>query len=141
MTELDAGIVGRDRVVLERFYTEVMGFTVASRTDFDAFGTVLRLRRDRARIKLFFPTEDLDPLRIDDPWFRAGGWRYAALNLDAADAVDQLAAACAAAGGRVLREPSEHRPGARMAVVADPEGNPWELIWDGAAADAERGAS
>jgi hypothetical protein len=36
----------------------------------------------------------------------------------------------AAGGGRVLLEPSEHRPGARMAVVTDPDHNAWELLYD-----------
>ena len=128
MAFVEPGIVGRDAETLERFYTEAMGFAVAHRVHFEAFGTVVRLRRDAARLKLFFPAGPLDPPRADDPWFRAGGWRYAALVLDTPDAVDALVAACAAAGGRTLIEPNEHRPGARMALVADPEGNPWELI-------------
>ncbi len=33
------------------------------------------------------------------------------------------------AGGTVLLEPHEHRPGARMALVTDPEGNPWEILF------------
>ena len=129
MTALEAGIVGRDPTVLERFYVEVMGFTVAHRMHFDELGTVLRLARGRAGLKLFFPAgPPLDPPRDDDPWYRAGGFRYAALGLDAPDEVDALAVAVASAGGRVLVEPREHRPGARMALVTDPEGNPWELI-------------
>lgn len=128
MAYVEPGIVGRDPEVLERFYTGAMGFVVVARVDFDAFGRVVRLRRDEVRLKLFFPAAPLDPPRADDPWFRAGGWRYAALVLDTAAAVDALANACAAAGGDVLLPPSEHRPGARMALVADPEGNPWELL-------------
>lgn len=127
---LEAGIVGRDPEVLERFYTEVMGFAVVHRLHFDEFGTVLRLARDAAGLKLFFPAgAEVDPPRDDDPWYRAGGFRYAALSLDSPTAVDELAAAVAAGGGRVLIEPREHRPGARMALVTDPEGNPWELIF------------
>lgn len=130
MTSLDAGIVGRDPEVLERFYTEVMGFTVDRRTHFDELGTVLRLTRDGAGLKLYFPAGGLpDPPRDDDPWYRAGGFRYAALSLDVPGAVDALVEACVAAGGRVLLAPNEHRPGARMALVTDPEGNPWELIF------------
>ena len=65
---------------------------------------------------------------VHDPWFRPGGWRYAALYLDRPDDVDALAAAVEAAGGRVLIAPTSHRPGARMALVTDPEGNAWELL-------------
>jgi catechol 2,3-dioxygenase-like lactoylglutathione lyase family enzyme len=129
VVRLEAGIVGRDAARLERFYTEVMGFSVVTRMKFEEFGTVLRLRRDDAGLKLYFPAgAALDPPRDDDPWYRAGGFRYAALLLEEPGAVDALATHCVAAGGRVLVAPNEHRPGARMALVADPEGNPWELI-------------
>ncbi len=128
MVRLDVGIVGRDPELLERFYTEAMGFEVAHRIRFDEFGTVVQLGRDRARMKLYFPAGPLDPPRADDPWYRAGGFRYAALNLDAADEIDALVEAMAGAGGTVLIPPREHRPGARMALVTDPEGNPWELL-------------
>lgn len=126
---LEAGIVGRDAEVLERFYTEVMGFTVVHRIRFDEFGTVLRLARDAARCKLYFPGDaDVDPPRSEQPWFRAGGFRYAALIFAEPEEVDALVDAMAGAGGTVLIPPREHRPGARMALVTDPEHNPWELL-------------
>lgn len=126
---LEAGIVGRDPEVLERFYTDAMGFTVVHRLQFDELGTVLRLARDGAAFKCYFPAgATVDPPDTEGPWYRAGGFRYAALNLDSADAVDALADAMVAGGGAVLIPPREHRPGARMALVVDPEGNPWELL-------------
>lgn len=125
---LEAGIVGRDPDALERFYVEVMGFAVVHRIHFDEFGSVVRLARGEARCKLYFPAAELDAPRGEEPWFRAGGFRYAALNFTRADDVDALVDAMAAAGGSVLIAPREHRPGARMALVTDPEGNPWELL-------------
>jgi catechol 2,3-dioxygenase-like lactoylglutathione lyase family enzyme len=130
MTELRAGIVGRDLESLLAFYTAVMGFEVEQRRDFAAFGTVITLRRDAAGLKLFFPHEPVDGATAVDPWFRPGGWRYAALYVDDPDSVDALASAVADGGGRVQLAPTEHRPGARMAVVADPEHNTWELLYD-----------
>lgn len=130
MTALEAGIVARDLEVLERFYTEVFGFSPVARLQFDELGTVVRLARGAAGLKLYAPAGiALDPPRHDDPWYRAGGFRYAALVLDTPDEVDALETACGAAGGRVLLGAHEHRPGARMALVTDPEDNPWELIW------------
>jgi predicted enzyme related to lactoylglutathione lyase len=130
MTELRAGIVGRDLEPLLAFYTSTMRFEVEQRRDFATFGTVITLRRDGAGLKLFFPLEPADPAVVVDPWFRPGGWRYAALYLDDADAVDELAAAVEHGGGQVQLAPTEHRPGARMAVVMDPEHNAWELLYD-----------
>lgn len=130
MTALEAGIVARDVDGLERFYTEVLGFSRVARLEFAELGTVVRLARGAAGLKLYSPGGfELDPPRDDDPWYRAGGFRYAALVLDSPDEVDALADACGASGGRVLLDAHEHRPGARMALVTDPEGNPWELIW------------
>jgi predicted enzyme related to lactoylglutathione lyase len=130
MTELRAGIVGRDLEALLAFYTGAMQFAVEQRRDFAAFGTVITLRRDRAGLKLFFPHEPVDGAAAVEPWYRPGGWRYAALYLDAPDAVDDLATAVAHVGGHVQLAPTEHRPGARMAVVMDPEHNAWELLYD-----------
>jgi catechol 2,3-dioxygenase-like lactoylglutathione lyase family enzyme len=130
VTELVAGIVGRDLDALVAFYTGVMRFDFEQRREFPAFGTVISLRRDAARLKLFFPHQPVDAAVAVEPWFRPGGWRYAALHLESPAAVDGLAAAVAGGGGRVQLAPSEHRPGARMAVVMDPEQNAWELLYD-----------
>jgi catechol 2,3-dioxygenase-like lactoylglutathione lyase family enzyme len=126
---LEAGIVGRDPDRLERFYVDVMGFTVVHRIRFDEFGSVVRFARGDARFKCYFPAgAAIVPPDSEGSWFRAGGFRYAALNLATAEEVDALVGAMAAAGGTVLIAPSEHRPGARMALVTDPEHNPWELL-------------
>ncbi len=87
---LEAGLVGRDEQMLCSFYTGVMGFTLVDRLEFDV-GTVCKLRRDDARLKLFFPRGAVDPVTTVEPWFRPGGWRYAALNLEHLDDVDAIA--------------------------------------------------
>jgi catechol 2,3-dioxygenase-like lactoylglutathione lyase family enzyme len=132
---LDAGLVGRDQEGLCAFYTRTMGFTLVERLPFEV-GTVCKFRRDAARLKIFFSVEAIDPAAPPEPWFRPGGWRYAALNLDSFEEVDELAAAVDASNGRVLIAPTSHRPGARMAMVSDPEANVWELL---AEARSERG--
>jgi uncharacterized glyoxalase superfamily protein PhnB len=124
---LEAGLVGRDEQRLYAFYTRVLGFELVDRLEFGA-GTVCKLRRDAARLKIFFPAEAVDPVATTEPWFGPGGWRYAALNLERLEEVDELVAAVEAADGRVLIAPASHRPGARMAMVCDPEGNAWELL-------------
>jgi catechol 2,3-dioxygenase-like lactoylglutathione lyase family enzyme len=125
---LEAGIVGRDEVILCEFYTRVMGFALVERME-HAAGTVYKFRRGgEARLKIFFSADAVDPVAPIQPWFKPGGWRYAALYLDALADVDALAAAVDASDGEVLIAPTNHRPGARMALVCDPEGNAWELI-------------
>jgi predicted enzyme related to lactoylglutathione lyase len=125
--ELEAGIVVRDDAALRAFYTDVMGFALVDHLE-HAAGTVWKLRRGDARLKLFKSRGDVEPPARVEPWYRPGGWCYAALYVDRPDDVDALAASVAAAGGAVLIEPTTHRAGARMALVDDPEGNVWELL-------------
>ena len=124
---LEAGLVGREPEPLCAFYTRIMGFRLVDQLHFDV-GAVYKFRRDAARLKIFFSAEAIDPATEVDPWFRPGGWRYAALYLDRFDDVDELVNAVRASAGRVLGEPTNHRPGARMALIADPEGNVWEIL-------------
>jgi len=129
---LEAGLVGRNPQTLCAFYTRVLGFALVDCREFDA-GTVYRFRRDAARLKIFFSVEPIAPAVTITPWFQPGGWQYATLNLDSFDDVDELAAAVHAANGAVLIAPTNHRDGARMAMVCDPEGNAWELLAEAAA--------
>jgi predicted enzyme related to lactoylglutathione lyase len=124
---LEAGLVGRELEPLREFYTAVMGFRLVEQLHFNV-GTVYKFQRDAARLKIFVSTDTIDPPVDAVPWFRAGGWRYAALYLDEIEDVDALAGAVRESPGRVLQEPASHRPGARMALIADPEGNVWELL-------------
>jgi predicted enzyme related to lactoylglutathione lyase len=124
---LEAGIVGRSEETLIEFYTNVMGFALEESLGFP-IGDIRKLRRDAARLKLFFPTEQVDDATHADPWFRPGGWRYAALRLERLTDVDALTQAVQKGGGTVLLTPTSHKPDGRTAVIADPEGNAWELL-------------
>ena len=134
---LEAGIVGRDESTLCGFYTRVLGFAPVARLEFPA-GIVCKLHRGAARLKIFFPRDAIDAPVAHEPWHRPGGWRYAALLLDRIADVDALTGAVAAAGGRVLMPPTDHRAHARMAMIADPEGNVWELLAEASAGEDDR---
>jgi predicted enzyme related to lactoylglutathione lyase len=133
---LEAGIVARDPSSLCDFYTSVMHFTLLDHRTFDA-GEVYRLRRGEARLKIFCSVGTLDPHTTIEPWYRPGGWRYAALHLDQPDEVDALTTAVRAARGQVLIPPTQHGTGGRLALVSDPEGNTWELLADAPTAESE----
>ena len=130
MSELEAGIEVADADLLVQFYERAFGFERTDRLEFEGVGVVLKLRRGAARIKLFAPqpaaTERIDP----DPWYGSAGWRYSALYLESADALRGIVEATDASGGAVLIAPSSHRADAIVAVVRDPEGNVWELLWE-----------
>ena len=123
-TSLSAGIVTDDVDELIAFYTAGLGFAVESTSQFPQ-GTVVRLRRDEARCKLYAPANGATRPSRPDPWFRDAGFAYAALHVDDVDAV---ATRAADAGASVLTPPTSHRPGARFALITDPQGNVWELL-------------
>ena len=51
------------------------------------------------------------------------------IKLNSAEAVDAAHASALAAGAQPISELKDQPWGARSAVVADPEGNRWELLW------------
>ena len=130
MSELEAGIVATDPLLLSDFYERAFGFERTSRLEFEGVGVVSKFRRGAARIKLFAPQPPAREPSDVEPWHASAGWRYAALYVESADALREIVAAAKANGGGVLVEPASHRAGAVVAVVRDPEGNVWELLFE-----------
>jgi predicted enzyme related to lactoylglutathione lyase len=124
MTTLEAGIVTADAARLVAFYRDGLGFTVEQSLQFPQ-GTVHRLRRDQARCKIYQPAGGAEPRAEAAPWHQFSGFCYAALAVD--DAAAEVARAVSA-GATVLVALTNHRPGAWFALIADPEGNVWELL-------------
>lgn len=121
---VEAGIVTADADELARFYTDGLRFGLDRRLDFPQ-GLVIRLRSGDAGLKLFQPAALPRPGSRPTPWHAEDGFAYAALHVDD---VDTVIPDVSAAGGTVLTPPTTHRPGARFALIADPEGNVWELL-------------
>ncbi len=123
---LETGIVTADPDRLIDFYVDGFGFGVTSTDDFPQ-GTVHRLRRGEARVKVFQPADGARSVARPDPWHAIAGFGYAALHVDD---IDTVFGSASTAGAEILVEPVTHRPGARYALVADPDGNVWELLED-----------
>ena len=124
---LEAGIVTDGAEELLEFYRDGFGFGIDVSHEFPQ-GVVHRLRRGEARLKLFQPAGGARRPNPPEPWHRDAGFAYAALHVGDLTAVF---AAATAAGASTLVEPTSHRPGARYALVADPQGNVWELLEEG----------
>lgn len=123
---LEAGLVTADGAALAAFYVDGFGFTVERVLEFPQ-GTVRRLQNGGAQLKIFEPSDR--PEALDNrPWNGAAGFRYAALHVDDAAAV---VASARDAGGTVLTGVTSHRPDACFALIADPEGNVWEILAEG----------
>jgi len=118
------GIVTDDAEELLAFYRSGLGFRLESTSEFPR-GTVHRLQRRGAHCKIYVPTEKPSRGARPDPWFARSGIVYAALLVpDVATTV----ASARAAGAEVLTPPTSHRPGAVFALIADPQGNVWEIL-------------
>ncbi len=120
---LESGIVTADGAALASFYATALGFTVERVLDFPP-GVVRRLRNGDAQLKIFEPVDTVEP-RGPEVWNGVVGFRYAALHVD--DAAETVAVATGA-GATVLIEVTHHRPGAAFALIADPDGNVWEIL-------------
>jgi catechol 2,3-dioxygenase-like lactoylglutathione lyase family enzyme len=68
-----------------------------------------------------------------------GGHAFA-LNVETAEAVDEVVAAMTAAGARKVGQVVDRAWGGRSGYVADPEGNRWEIAWAPGITFDERGA-
>jgi catechol 2,3-dioxygenase-like lactoylglutathione lyase family enzyme len=87
-------------------------------------GTLYRLRSPGAVIKVMVPRDPPKPAD-GEPFLAVSGIRY--LSMITSD-LDRALARATARGGHVLFGPFEHEPGARLAVVRDPDGNSIEVI-------------
>jgi predicted enzyme related to lactoylglutathione lyase len=123
-TAAEVGLVVRDAAGLTAFYRDGLGFAVESVFEFPQ-GSVTRLRRDAARCKLFQPAGDPGERPRSEPWYAQPAVAYGALLVD--DAGAEVARA-RAAGAEIVTDVIAHRPGARYALLRDPEGNVWEIL-------------
>lgn len=124
MITIEVGIVSADAAALAAFYCNGFGFTVERVLDFPQ-GTVHRLRRDDACCKIYQPAAGAAGRPAVEPWHANAGICYAALHVD--DAGGEVTRVVRA-GGSLLVPLTNHRPGAWFALVADPEGNVWEVL-------------
>jgi catechol 2,3-dioxygenase-like lactoylglutathione lyase family enzyme len=124
LTSIEPGIVTNDANALAAFYFEALGFEVIRSLSLPQ-GEVRRLVRGSARFKIYQPTDLHDAQPQPGAWFQRSGWAYAALHTD--DAVREVELV-RSAGGTIITEVTNHRPGAQFALIADPEGNTWEIL-------------
>jgi catechol 2,3-dioxygenase-like lactoylglutathione lyase family enzyme len=110
----------RDLPLLRRFY-RALGWPERSGAS-DALATFGLGAIDLA----LYP--DTSPTGTDGPRTERSGPTLV-VRLDAADQVDGAFALALRAGGLPVAEPQDHAWGGRSAVLADPEGNRWELLW------------
>jgi catechol 2,3-dioxygenase-like lactoylglutathione lyase family enzyme len=123
-TRLSMGIVTDDGDTLVAFYRDGLGFELEDDRTFP-LGQVRRFVHGSARLKIFEPAGDTAPGPVGQTWWEHRGMAYGALEVSDAG---RVVADALAAGASLLAPVTEHRPGARAAIIADPQGNVWEIL-------------
>lgn len=123
---VDLGIIVKDLDASLRFYRDTLGFReLEGRTLPD--GTMHRLLCGTTVIKLI-SVEPQPPDALPGGVRGATGYRYWTISVTD---IEEAVAESAAAGYDVPVPVTELRPGVRMAMVADPDGNWVELLEGG----------
>jgi catechol 2,3-dioxygenase-like lactoylglutathione lyase family enzyme len=118
-------ILAADIEALSGFYARLLGFR-----EIESHRSPIYRCLDARGMELGFNADQAyDLLHIGDrrPQGRGGVQVYLTFEVESPDEVAVLAQACAAAGGRIVKEPYDTYYNARQAVLEDPEGNVFRL--------------
>lgn len=122
---IDLGIVVKDADAALRFYRDTLGFEDQGTMPMPGGGIMYRLLCGSSLIKLVAlaqaPAATAAPGGIQG----ATGYRYWTISVSN---LDETAAACSTAGYKLAVKPREIRPGIRIAMIEDPDGNWVELL-------------
>ena len=122
---IDLGIITGDGEAALRFYRDTLGFRQEPDTPFPAGGTMHRLWCGDSLIKIVVPDKVPESTAAGGGPLGGTGYRYWTISVSN---LDELVEDCRAAGYRITVEPMEVRPGVKIAMVEDPDGNWVEFL-------------
>ncbi len=122
---VDLGIVTGNPTAMLGFYRDTLGLVQEPDTPFPGGGTMHRLWCGRSLIKIVAPEPPPKEAPPPAPIPRSTGYRYWTISVSN---IDELTNACAAAGHTVTMPVTEIRPGVRISMIEDPDGNWVELL-------------
>ena len=123
---IDIGIIVRDGEAALKFYRDTLGLEHVADTPMGGGnGTMHRLMCGTTMVKVIEYDELPAAANPAGGIPAASGYRYWTISVSN---LDELAGQCAEAGYTVAVEPHEIRPGVRIAMVEDPDGNWVELL-------------
>jgi predicted enzyme related to lactoylglutathione lyase len=120
---LEAGFVSADRGLVD-FLAEVFELDILEPVGV-GFATVYRLQSPGGQLKVMVPNRPPTHRERAEPFYALGGLRCLALYVDDLGGIVERATT---RGGRVVHGPTDLGAGARMAVLEDPDGNPFEAV-------------
>jgi catechol 2,3-dioxygenase-like lactoylglutathione lyase family enzyme len=122
---IDLGVVTADGERALAFYRDTLGLSVDGEIPVPGMGLIKRLPCGDSVIKLFI-LDRAPPLRTATGGFsRQTGFRYCTLEVEN---LDEVVGACRRDGHPIPVEIRDLRPGVRVAMVEDPDGNTIELM-------------
>lgn len=122
---IDLGIVTRNPKPMVAFYRDVLGLTYTEETPMPGGGSMHRLMCGETMVKIVTPGNLSDVEAPAGGLAGASGYRYWTVSISN---LDEAAETCASAGFKLPVKPLEIRPGVRIAMVEDPDGNWVELL-------------
>ena len=123
---IDIGIVVKDADAALGFYRDTLGFEdTGSMSMPGGGGTMYRLLCGSTLVKVVAPDRELPATAPPGGITGAYGYRYWTISVSN---LDEITARCAGAGRKVVIEPREIRPGVRISMVEDPDGNWVEFL-------------
>jgi glyoxylase I family protein len=121
---IDLGIVVADAEKALAFYRDTLGLEFVAATP-SGSGMMHRLMCGSTMIKLVDPGRELPAKAPPGGIQGATGYRYFTISVTN---LDEITATCESAGYTVAVQPREIRPGVRISIVEDPDGNWVEFI-------------
>ncbi len=121
---IDLGIVTTDAAAAVAFYRDVLGFEDLGESPMPG-GAMHRLRCGTSAIKIVSPRRPPAGSAPAGGIQGATGYRYWTISVSN---LEEVVAACEAAGRTIAVPKTELRPGVTIAIVEDPDGNWVELL-------------
>ncbi|XOV86420.1 MAG: VOC family protein [Pseudomonadota bacterium] len=122
---IDLGIITLDAEPMLKFYRDTLGLTPDGEMDMGGGGKMTRLKCGSSVIKIVVhgrpPKAEAHPGGLNG----ATGYRYWTISVSN---IDEATAACSEAGYKVAVPVTEIRPGIRISMIEDPDGNWVELL-------------
>jgi catechol 2,3-dioxygenase-like lactoylglutathione lyase family enzyme len=123
---IDIGIVVKDADAALSFYRDTLGFEdTGSMPMPGGGGTMHRLLCGTTLVKLVAPAAELPAAAPPGGIQGAYGYRYWTISVSN---LDEVTDRCATAGRTIVVKPREIRPGVRISIVEDPDGNWVEFL-------------
>ena len=124
-SSIDLGIITKDAEPMLNFYRDVVGLSYQAKVDMPGGTTMHRLLAGDSVIKILVQAKEPAAVAPSGGVAGATGYRYWTITIDN---LEEVTAQCAEAGYKVPVSLMDVRPGIRISMVEDPDGNWVEFL-------------